>query len=1751
MKNALFFALCIFACNISGQYRLLAYSEEGKSIRLRISLESGYMSKTYFDESRPGEYAFPSKEIMIGIPFNSVVVSFSAKILKEKSLNIPPRFNPEIIRLNDSVSFYSAPLKLFPANNGLLENKGYLEIDNIKTIHLKLNQYDFNDTTKMIKEIEEVEVKLILNEDVPNPLEALINIPIYKTEDILINRIYAYRFTDGTQHHFPDSTGDWIVYNKEYIKIKTAAYDLYRISYEDLENLNVNSAGINPLTINLYMNGNKVPIYIHGESNGLFEPGEYIEFCGSRNLGEAYHEISNYNEGYNEFTGIYSDTSVLWLTWGDTEPLRVNITNGIMGGSFDTLRYFSSTLHIEKNNWFDFSVDDIIRRELPYRVENKTWGWTTLGVGLKLFDFNIEDVYPGKPVTLYAKYQSYASSIIEHSHRTGIGLNDDTTAYDLDFLANYQQKVNKIILSSDSLLNGNNIFKFFSYPTASPINSIFFDWYEVIYPKYLKMRLDSICFRFNFLSSAFVKSILISDSAPRDYSIWRSGKSTEKYLNYFNSDGYLCLSDTISNIDNFFIKSSENIKTPLLDSVKFFVNLRDTTEQSDYLLITSDNFLEKAVQYSAFISQTYDIKADVINVNDIYDEFAYGNFNPEAIKAFLEYAGRFWRKPAPKYVFIVGDCTYDYHSNKHNFQGAPVMNNFVPSFGAPVSDNWFVINDTTGAMIQTMNIGRLPVNTIREFENYFDKHRKYLNKNFDNWNKKYLLFSGGPTDNPQQLEQLKGVHDSILTKLISPSPTGGMYKHFYKTITPVTSFGPYPNEEVQNAIDSSAILISYLGHSGTQTWDNGIVDPGQLHTPLQVFPLITDFGCSTGKFAEPDIVSFSELFTADENGEAIAYIGNSSLGFISTSTIYPFLFFKKLLVDSVRCISEAHSLAKLEMMQSYGSSGVFKLFALTNTLFGDPIISLPVPQKPNLSFASVLLSDYYPSENEDSLNIKIIYCNSGRFSPHDFEIRISDEMNAIMILDTIMMVSLPPSIDTLAFSLPILHKPGKHSISILLDSENNIDEIYENDNSNFLTFVVNSSSIRTMTDYNYENGTADSIILLSSFSSENDSVMEIDISSYENYSDVQRYLIPLDTFSTALDLKGLSGAGRRWIRGKIKGQDNFSFMKSIFIGEDYNYLANDSTCFNKMELVNLTVNQNKIVLDTSGITFIIISAGLHDGKTAVISRNGENYVPMGNVIGHHVCVFDANTYEFIKYKKFDVFGGGSEVSSDYYKFLDTLNSSFLVMITISDEGRIITDSLIQKIKEFGSQYIDSLEFRSSWAFIGRKGMTIGSVPEMFHSAYSGRVQLDTCISLLNKTGFFMTPLIGPSHKWQNLTINKTIHEGTGIKIRIIGIKDSLECDTLDFLNTDSTLIDISSINYKYIKLNGLVNTDGIHIPDLSLIGVKYSAPPELGIGLRGLKISDTIEAGEINSLSFYVTNAGDIPADTVIIWVQATSENYQDTIYPFLIDRLNAKESKLISYSYTTPASGGLMRFVISIDPENHVFEKYEDNNYLYVPFYVSKDTAPPSVKLFFDKREFISGDYVSSTPEIKIELYDSSPLYVSDPSSFIIYLDNRQLDYSNPSDTLNCEYDSDPKVRVIYKALLSSGEHKLKILAKDASGNYTDSDHTEFLFYVDADLKLLNVYNYPNPFSTETNFTFTLSQIPDDLHINIFTAAGRLIKKISPALSNLSYGFNSIPWDGTDEDGNAVSNGVYLYKITCIKDGRTESVVQKMAKTQ
>jgi Peptidase family C25/Interleukin-like EMT inducer/CARDB len=1756
------FMLLVFTSIVSAQVTVIKKEYAENKLTYKIQTNSNYFVKNlgdknkiifsdYMDESKPGELSLPSHDIFLAIP-PKTAPSVKFTIIEQIQINGLPDLNPDV-KIHNEEFIYS---KSQPKKNILkkvVENNGTLWIDDNFCIHLKINPFIYSSKKKLLH-VEKLELSLLFTDNiVKNNGSSLEDI-----NEAILDKELAKQIL-GKPNYSKQNTTNWIDFTKSYLKLGTAKDGIYRLDVNDLENNGINVSSINPKTFKLYLKGKEIPIFVEGENDLSFSQTDFIEFAGMRNMGGNHHEISPDGEPYNEYLGRYTDTTFYWLGWDGEEGKRVQVFNGEFSETADTLSFYSKIDHYEVNRWYDFATPNQVEREKPFWTSNKTWHEGNINVGIRNKNFSVNEVYPNEFVKLSIKLQDFASDISTNSHRFSLSINSTNIWSDSTYIDKYKMAVLSTQLNSNLLTDGNNVLKINSIQTNASINLCIFDWYEIEYSRNLIPIDSSLIFTFPFLNSNEVKNVKLQNITNDNFSIWKFG-DTYKKIELSRIDDQLIFADTISTTNKYAYFQEDIISAPKIYYKKQFKNLRSANNKADYLAISHKNFKTKVNEYVEFIEEEYGVVTKTIYIEDIYDEFSYGFFNPEAIKEFLKSTHQYWQTPNPKYVALIGGATYDYYGNK--FQNINSVTerviNYVPSFGAPVSDNWFVSWDTTGAYIPQMNIGRIPVTTNTELDWYLEKHKNYRSQIFSDWNKRYLFFSSGDAKNASELSLLYEANKFVIDNYVTPKPIGGLSSHFYKTVEPKSNFGPISVEEFQTSIDNGAVFISYLGHSGTQIWDNSITSPLQLKNNKNMYPIVSDFGCSTGKFAEAEITSFSELFTIGEDGQAISYVGNSSLGFLSTAALMPKLFYKKILKEKYFNVSEALKEAKIEMLQNYGSSGVYELFALTNTLIGDPIISLPIPEKPNyvINNLGIFLENNLVNDLQDSIKLKFPFNNYGTVLNDSIKILITHIFNNISE-SRVLKLPTPSFEDSFAVNFPIKNKPGNHTIEILLDSEEKIDELNETDNSTIFSFNVASSLIRPKLDYQIVNGVDDLITFLNPSQEPSNDIITLEIAEEPNFNAIEKFELSFDSLSTTFNAEALLSNKRYWGRAKINGNNNYSTPFS-FVKSAAKYYLGDSLSFSKSNLDNVINHKTQVALDTQIVNFNIFSAGFDDGQAALLSRDGVNYVPRDGV-GHHLALFNSEApFEFVSYYYFNTYAGGENIT-DYIQFLDTLSSKFLVTIAISDEGSPKSDELKNQIKSLGSKYIDSVGFRSSWAILGQKGAAIGSIPEVFSLAGTGSVNIDTNFSYRLESGNVLTALVGPSTKWNIFNIHESLPNNSAINYYPVLISDNTtNLDTLNSLNS-LNLIDgiailthIDAKQYPYIKIFAEFEAgDNNTSPELYSLGVDYVGVPELATNYQVVSIeSDTLQQGEDANISFYVYNVGESTADSFNVRVDVIKpDNTKEQIYSTIVDSLGSEQRKKLYVAYNTTAFNGERTFSIIIDSEDKILELYEDNNFYSIPFYVIGDTTKPSMNLTFNGNDIFDGEYISSQPQIKIELSDPSLIPITDTSSIDIFLNNSYVNYSGNEDNLSINYsESNPKVTVNFAPTLEDGEYTIRVFGKDASGNIGDSSGITKSFNVQSDAKLLNVYNYPNPFSTETYFTFKLTQIPDEIKIKVFTVAGRLIKEIILNSSQLSYDLNKVYWDGRDDDGDLLGNGVYLYKVIMDVEGKKQDVTQKLA---
>ncbi|MCP4441529.1 MAG: type IX secretion system sortase PorU [Aureispira sp.] len=206
------------------------------------------------------------------------------------------------------------------------------------------------------------------------------------------------------------------------------------------------------------------------------------------------------------------------------------------------------------------------------------------------------------------------------------------------------------------------------------------------------------------------------------------------------------------------------------------------------------------------------------------------------------------------------------------------------------------------------------------------------------------------------------------------------------------------------------------------------------------------------------------------------------------------------------------------------------------------------------------------------------------------------------------------------------------------------------------------------------------------------------------------------------------------------------------------------------------------------------------------------------------------------------------------------------------------------------------------------------------------------------------------------------------------------------------------------------------------------------------------------------------------------------------------------------------------------------------------QDNKGPEVLVFMNNEHFAPGGITDANPKLFVKLYDENGINTVGNSighDLVSTLKNPsalQNEYIL-NDFYESEKDDYTRGTAIYPLKnLEEGLHNIHVKAWDVYNNPGEGE-TEFLVTNSAEVALKHVLNYPNPFTDKTSFQFEHNYPAQDIEVRvqIFTVSGRLVKTINRDLSaeeNLGYRITDITWDGSDEFGERIGRGVYIYKV-------------------
>lgn len=236
-----------------------------------------------------------------------------------------------------------------------------------------------------------------------------------------------------------------------------------------------------------------------------------------------------------------------------------------------------------------------------------------------------------------------------------------------------------------------------------------------------------------------------------------------------------------------------------------------------------------------------------------------------------------------------------------------------------------------------------------------------------------------------------------------------------------------------------------------------------------------------------------------------------------------------------------------------------------------------------------------------------------------------------------------------------------------------------------------------------------------------------------------------------------------------------------------------------------------------------------------------------------------------------------------------------------------------------------------------------------------------------------------------------------------------------------------------------------------------------------------------------------------------------------------------------------------------------EDANGFYTDFYIGgtaddyeADDIGPEIDLFMNDENFVFGGMTDDSPILLANISDLHGINMVGSGighDIVAVLDGN----TDESFVLNDFYEADLNSYQTGKIAfplsdLKEGRHKLAMKVWDVYNNSSEAT-IEFVVIDSRDIKLERVYNYPNPFTTYTEFWFEHNQPGKQLYaqVQIFTVSGKLVKTLEQHILNEGFRSTSISWNGLDQYGDRIGRGVYIYRLKV----RTEnfSVAEKYQK--
>jgi hypothetical protein len=313
-----------------------------------------------------------------------------------------------------------------------------------------------------------------------------------------------------------------------------------------------------------------------------------------------------------------------------------------------------------------------------------------------------------------------------------------------------------------------------------------------------------------------------------------------------------------------------------------------------------------------------------VAIEDVYAEFGFGEASPQAVKDFLSYAYHQWKAPAPRYVLLLGDATYDPkdYLNTGYADRIPALM-FKSSFLWTVSDpSYAAVNGDDS--LPDLALGRLSAGSVAEAQSLVAKVLAFEQGGMRLDGPRVLV-----ADNADEGGNFEADADEITATLY-----GGQAEKIY-----IRDLGDGTRGAIVASLDRGASIMSYLGHGSTVVWASENVfnnmDLPSL-SPQARQPVLFTMNCLNGYFHMPGMNSLAEAFVKADARGAIAAFAPSGMSVNDPAHVYHKMLLEELLSSRHRRLGDAILAAQIR----YADSGALPELLDLYQLLGDPALEL-------------------------------------------------------------------------------------------------------------------------------------------------------------------------------------------------------------------------------------------------------------------------------------------------------------------------------------------------------------------------------------------------------------------------------------------------------------------------------------------------------------------------------------------------------------------------------------------------------------------------------------------------------------------------------------------------------------------------------------------------------------------------------------------------------------------------------------------